>query len=188
MINRTSALGMAVLLLALLLPTKSAQDQEQKASAASSGRSEAQILEDLVAEVRQVRLALERTTSINSRLQITLQRVQLQQNQVSRISSQLESLHDGIGRLESEQSDLSNHMADIESRIEQEQNADRQKELQSEQKQIKFSIDQKGQAIQEQRTREGELTSQLQVEQSRLNQLQADLDLLEKQIEAETAH
>ena len=186
--SRTSALGLGALLLTLLLPTTSAKAQEQKSSAAFYGRSEAQILDDLVAEVRQLRLALERTTSINSRLQITLQRIQLEQNQVTRISAQLESLHDGIGRLESEQTQLSNHMADIEGRMEQEQNADRQKALQSEQKQMKLMLDQKAQAMQDQRTREGELTSQLQSEQGRLSQLQADLDSLEKRLDADSAH
>ena len=188
MISRIPPAQTTALLFALILPITSATAQDQRSNAASSGRSEAQILEDLVTEVRQLRLALERTNSINSRLQITLQRVQLQQNQVTRISGQLESVHDAIGRLESEQTDLSNHMADVESRMEQEQNADRQKAIQIEQKQMKLMLDQKAQAIQEQRTREGELTSQLQSEQARLNQLQADLDSLEKQIEAESAH
>jgi hypothetical protein len=49
------------------------------------GASDTQILQQLVAEVRQLRLALERTNSVSSRLQITLHHIQVQQNQANRI-------------------------------------------------------------------------------------------------------
>ena len=154
----------------------------------ASGASEAQILQDLVTEVRQLRFALERTTSVNSRMQVTLQRIQLQQKQFSRVASQLESIRDGIRRLEAEQADMSNHTTDVESRIEQEQNPDKQKQLQDEQKQMKLALDQKERLIQDERTRESELSSRLEAEQSRLSELQANLDSLEKRMEAEAAH
>lgn len=91
------------------------------------GRPDTQVLEQLVTEVRQLRLALERTSSVNSRLQVTLQRIQLQQNQVNRIASQLESLRNDIMRSEAEQGQAASNLADLESRIEQEQNPNTQK-------------------------------------------------------------
>jgi len=151
------------------------------------GPSDTQILQQLVAEVRQLRLALERTNSVNSRLQITLQRIQVQQKQVNRISGQLESLHNGIVRSEAERGQASSNLADLESRIEQEQNPNTQKTLQGEQKYMKAAAEQKARVVQDERTREAELTSALQAEQAKLSELQTRLDSLEKLIEPQQA-
>lgn len=151
------------------------------------GPPDTQILQQLVAEVRQLRLALERTNSVNSRLQITLQRIQLQQNQINRISSQLESVRSEILRSEAEQGQASSNLADLESRIEQEQNPNTQKTLQEEQKYMKAFAEQKARVVQDERTREAELASSLQEEQGKLSELQTQLDSLEKLIEPQQA-
>jgi septal ring factor EnvC (AmiA/AmiB activator) len=130
---------------------------------------------------------LERTNSISSRLQITLQRIQLQQNQVNRISGQLESLRNEIVRSETEQGQTASNLTDLESRIEQEQNPNTQKTLQSEQKYMKALAEQKSRVVQDERAREGELASSLQTEQEKLSELQARLDSLEKLIESSQA-
>ena len=150
----------------------------------ASAPADTRVLEQLVTEVRQLRLALERTSVINSRLQITLQRIQLQQNQVNRISAQLETLRNDIVRSETDQSQAASNLTDLESRIEQEQNPNTQKTLQSEQKYMKALVEQKSRAIQEQRVKEGELASSLQTEQGKLGELQTRLDALDKLIES----
>ncbi len=141
------------------------------------------VLEQLVNEVRQLRLAIERTNSISSRLQITLELIQLQQNQVNRISSQLESLRNQIVKSETDQSQASSNLTNLESRMEQEQNPNTQKMLQSEQKYLKSVLEQKSQIVQDERTREGELASSLKIEQAKLGELQGRLDSLQKLIE-----
>jgi septal ring factor EnvC (AmiA/AmiB activator) len=153
------------------------------ASAQQPGPSDAQILQQLVTELRQLRLAIERTNSVNSRLQITLQRIQFQQNQVNRVSGQLESIRNEITKSETEQSMASNNLADLESRIEQEQNPNTQKTLQGEHAYMKAFAEQKARVVQDERTREAELTSSLQAEQGKLSELQTQLDSLEKLIE-----
>ena len=57
--------------------------------------------------------------------------------------------------------------------------------LQSEQKYMKTSIEQKSRAIQDETSREGELAASLQSEQAKLNELQTRLDSLEKAMEAQ---
>ena len=85
-------------------------------AAAPAGSSDVQILQELVSEVRQLRLALVRTSAISSRLQITLQRVQLQQNQVNTIAERLASVRNEIARLQAEQAQASGNLSDIDSR------------------------------------------------------------------------
>src|SRR5690348_13180496 len=168
-----------VLILLSLLPNVPLSAQQ-----AASVPANTPVLEQLVTEVRQLRLALERTSVINSRLQITLQRIQLQQNQVNRITAQLETLRNDIVRSEADQSQAASNLTDLESRIEQEQNPNTQKTLQSEQKYIKALVEQKSRVVQDQRVKEGELASSLQTEQGKLGELQTRLDALDKLIES----
>jgi chromosome segregation ATPase len=139
-----------------------------------------QILQQLVTEVRQLRLALERTNSLSSRLQITLQRIQLQQNQVNRISGQLESLRNEIVRSDAEQGQASSNLTELEGRIEQEQNPNTQKTLQGERQYMKALVEQKARIVQDEQRREAELASSLRAEQGKLSELQTRLDSLEK--------
>lgn len=178
-VSRTSR--SALVLISLMLSASVSAQQP------TPGPPDTQILQQLVAEVRQLRLALERTNSVNSRLQITLQRIQLQQNQINRISSQLESVRSEILRSEAEQGQASSNLADLESRIEQEQNPNTQKTLQEEQKYMKAFAEQKARVVQDERTREAELASSLQEEQGKLSELQTQLDSLEKLIEPQQA-
>jgi chromosome segregation ATPase len=144
---------------------------------------ETRALQELVAEVRELRLAMERTNSISLRLQITFERIQLQQNQVSRISSQLESLRNAMVKSQADQKQAESDLTSVESRIDQEQNPNNQKELQGEQKYMKALVEERARIFQDQQTREGELASSLQAEQAKLNELQTRLDSLETGME-----
>ena len=167
----------AIFLMALVLNAPA--NAQQEATQPFSRASEVRVLQELVNEVKQLRLALVQTNAISSRLQITLQRIQLQQNQVNRISVQLESIRSQILRSEAEQGQASSNLANLESRLDQEQNPNSQKALQEEQKFMKALAEQKARVVQDERTREAELTSSLQVEQGKLSELQARLDSLE---------
>ncbi len=71
MISTVSSLYTALFIFGLLVPSSSATGQERTASV-PVGCPDSQVLAELVAEVRQLRTALERTTSVSSRVQITL--------------------------------------------------------------------------------------------------------------------
>src|SRR5690348_477103 len=107
----TVVLSGSLLSFILLILTSSAKAQQ------ATMPSETRALQDLVAEVRELRLAVERTNSISLRLQITLQRIQLQQNQVSRISGQLESLRNAMMKSQADEKQAEGNLTSIESRI-----------------------------------------------------------------------
>ena len=55
-------------------------------------------IQALLAEVRQLRLALERSAVVAPRIQITLHRMQIQQNSVFRASRELENVRDLLAK------------------------------------------------------------------------------------------
>ena len=167
----------AVLAIVLMRATAAAAPQ----SATSTDSSNAPVLQELLREVRQLRLSLERASAVSARLQITLQRVQLQQNQANRVAGELDSVRSSLMRAESEQAQTAANLADIEGRLSQDSN--RQKELQEMQREMKRALEQQIHNTQDLRTKEGELAASWQQEQSKLNEFQVRLDALEKAAE-----
>src|SRR5713101_3329534 len=62
------------------------------AARAQAPASDVQTLQALLTEVHQLRIALERSTQIAPRIQIAVERLKLQQEQVARVSRQLQDL------------------------------------------------------------------------------------------------
>ena len=182
----TRKLGLNQILIAcsllLSLPAQAGQ------AAASSEASPAQPLQAISSELRQLRLAIERTNAVNARMQITLQRLQIQQGQVNRISTALESVHGEITRAEREQAQTSSHVSDLESRLEQEPDPARQKQMREELKYFKsVELEERSHALQDLHSREAEMNASLQNEQAKWNDLQGRLDSLEKSLEPRPA-
>src|SRR3954470_727105 len=118
-------------------------------------------------------MALEKANSVNARLQITLLRIQLQQNQVNRISSDLESVRSAISRAETDEAQTSDELSGIENRLQQEQDPNRQKQLQDNLKYVKPKSEQESHIAQDLRGKKSELVSSLQREQAKLADLQS---------------
>jgi hypothetical protein len=144
-------------------------------------------MQALLAEVRQLRLALERSAVVAPRIQVTLQRMQLQQDSVSRASRQLEDLRDQLAKSAAVEADMAVHIKDVEARSAQEQDSARRKAMEDEVKQFKSRLEQKTdqQTMNDaqQRARESELVGRLQTEQAKLNELNDRLNTLERMLE-----
>ena len=152
-------------------------------AAPPSPSSDSQILQQLLDEVRQLRLTCERASAASARLQILLQRMQLQQNQMDRISSKLDSVRDELMRAESQETQGSPQLSELDDRLSHEQDPNRRKELEEQQKVTKMMLEQQARSTQDLRTREDELVASLQREQAKLNEFQERLDALEKAAE-----
>jgi chromosome segregation ATPase len=151
-------------------------------AAPPSRSSDSQVLQQLLDEVRQLRRTCERASAAGARLQIVLQRMQLEQNQLNRIDSKLESVRDDLMTAESQQAQSSSQLSDLENRLSQEQDPNRRKELQEQQKEMKMMLEEQTRSMQDLRTREGELLASSQGEQAKLNEFQERLDALEKAV------
>jgi SMC interacting uncharacterized protein involved in chromosome segregation len=141
----------------------------------------------LLTEVRQLRLALERSALLAPKIQVTLQRMQLQQDAVSRVSRQLEDVRDQIAKAAAEEANLASHAKGLEERIAQEQEPVRRKQMEEEVKHLKQRLgksEQQSMNEGQQRARESELAGRLQTEQAKMNELNERLTALERLLEA----
>jgi chromosome segregation ATPase len=154
---------------------------------AGTGSSEAQMLQGIWSELRGLRLAVERGNAVQGRIQIALQRLQLQQTQVNKLSNDLEGIRRELTRSEADHARASNVLAALESNAEQETDPEKQKRLRNEQRDVKSMLEERGRTVQELHVREAELRSSLQIEQSKLADLQGRLDLLERSVESPPA-
>src|SRR5260370_30480501 len=99
-------------------------------------------LQALLTEVRQLRLALERSTSVVPRIQLAFQRVQLQQDRVDRLSKQLQDFHTEAAVRVDRKTRLAAAVQQFETRISQEQDPTRSKGLELEMKGVTVELEQ----------------------------------------------
>jgi tRNA C32,U32 (ribose-2'-O)-methylase TrmJ len=97
----------AFVTICLLPPTARGAGQ----STPASGSPDTQLLQALVSELRQIRLAMEHANAVSVRMQATLQRMQTEQSQVNRLSGELDSVHREVMRAETEQAQESAHLS-----------------------------------------------------------------------------
>lgn len=155
-------------------------------SPASSQQTDATI-QALLSEVRQLRMALERSAVVAPKIQVTLQRIQLQQDFVTRLSRQVDEARELAARPAREQMDMSNHLKATEALLSQESDPARRKVMEEDIRRLKthmeqFSEQQKLRDAQQQ-ARETELAGRLQAEQAKLDELNDRLNTLERQLE-----
>ena len=140
-------------------------------------------IQALLAEVRQLRLALERSAVVAPRIQVTLQRMQLQQDSVSRASRELEDLRAHMAKSAAEESGMSVQIKDTELSAAREQDPVRRKELEADVNAMKSLIEQQRIRDSQLRARENEMAGRLQTEQARLDELNNRLNTLEQMLE-----
>jgi hypothetical protein len=141
----------------------------------------------LLAEVRQLRLTLERSAVAAPKIQVALQRIQLQQEQVSRLSRELETVRERIAQSASDTARAAAEMKQAEARLDKEQDPIRHKALEDELRARTANLDviREQQTVDEsnQRARESDLSGRLRTEQAKLDELNERLTTLEQQLE-----
>jgi len=137
----------------------------------------------LITEIRQLRLALEKSALVAPKIQVTLQRVQLQQDTVNRLHRLLEDHRNSLAKAATEESNLAAHAKRLEEHLLQEQDPNRRKQMEEEVRHLKGrseKTEQQRMHEQQQRQRESDLASKLQLEQSKLDELNDKLTSLER--------
>ncbi len=159
------------------------------ASAAIAGaQSDASpTLTALLQEVRQLRLAIERTATLAPRMQLLLQRVQLQDGKVSRLSRDLQDVRQTVSQVAADAARMREQLPSFEERARQEQNPMQRTEMESRLRAVKGSLEESAAREQQLRAREAELGSQLRTEQATLDEYQARLDKFEKALDSATS-
>ncbi len=154
------------------------------AGAASAQTDASHTLDALLAEVRQLRVAVERSISIGPRIQLLLQRAQIQQTAVTRLSRDLDDIRSQIANASNEASVSEKLLADYSERMRQEQNPAQKQGLEDRLRGFKLNNEAAKAREQQLQVRASEVATQLQAEQSKLDALEARLDALDKQLDA----
>jgi hypothetical protein len=139
----------------------------------AQGQASDATIQALLAEVKQLRMALERSAVISPKIQSVLWRMQWQQDVVMRTNSELEGLR----------SQISQPLPDFESNFrmsEQQIPPEQRKLIEEEMKRNKARFEEEREKM---RVREADLSSRLRVEQAKFSELSDRLDAMEKALE-----
>lgn len=142
-------------------------------------------IQALLVEVRQLRLALERSTSVGLRIQLGVQRIQLQQDRVNRPSRQLQDCRETLASIASNKSQTAGDLKQAELRAGQEQDPARRKQIEATLVRLSAELERQGAHEQQEQAQEIQLSSQLQAEQAKLNDLSDQLDELDRKLREE---
>ena len=166
---RTTA--MLTLVAALALP-----------AAAQTTSPDTATLQALLSEVRQLRLALERSASMGPKMQLTLQRVQMQQQKLQSVSLELDAVRREINGLAGPSKRAAAQIPIVEQALASESNPAQRKELEIQLAAVK---DVAGRQVDPQLlAHESELASSVRVEQAVLDELNEKLNAIERLLDA----
>jgi chromosome segregation ATPase len=152
------------------------------AAPAPAQTSDNATLQALVSEVHQLRLAIEKSVSLGPRMQLILERAQLQDQKVARISQQLDDVRKRIGDESVRQTQANERLVKVEESLSSETDPHRRNEL----KEVQVILKAEAAAGPDQQlaARESELANSLRTEQAILGELDGKLDAIERQLEA----
>ncbi|HLA10583.1 MAG TPA: hypothetical protein VJ023_08300 [Pyrinomonadaceae bacterium] len=148
-----------------------------------SKEDDKQVLKALLDEVRQLRMALQRSNTLNQRLQITLERLRLQQGRVDSLARSLENVRTRITDLKNARPQMEEQIKYAEEVMANAAEPNRRNELEREIKEMKARLASWSRDEEQLREREAELTSELQIEQNRFIELNSQLENMIRQLD-----
>ena len=174
------SLGLASLLCLVgffcLLPTNVSAQGKKPAESAQPDRD--QTLRQLLTEVHELRLAVQRATVNNTRFQMLIERVRVQQAHVESLSRQLESVHLQVADIKSAKPQMEQQIKDAEDQLDRTPDPNTHADIESRIKMVKANLARLSQEDERLNGREAALDTELQGAQAKLNELNGELDLL----------
>jgi chromosome segregation ATPase len=167
---------LGVVTLWFVYPT-GAQAQTSKPVESTPGDRD-QTLQQLLNEVRELRLAVQRATVNNTRFQMLMERVRLQQAQVDVLSRQLENVHSQAAEMKAASPQMEQQIKDAEDHLDRTTDPNAHADLESRIKVVKANLARLTQEDERLRTRETAIDMELQAAHARLNELNGQLDAL----------
>jgi chromosome segregation ATPase len=166
----------ALVTVCLFAPTRTLA-QTNKPGESAKGDSD-QTLKQLLTEVRELRLAVQRATVSNTRFQIVIERVRVQQAHVDALSRQLENMHSQVAEMKAAKPQMEQQIKDAEDLLDRTPDPSAHADLESRIKGGKANLARLTQEDERLRNREAALDTELQAAQAKLNELNGQLDSL----------
>ena len=155
----------------------SAQAQGNKPAESTQGDRD-QTLKQLLTEVRELRLTVQRATVSSTRFQMLIERVRVQQAHVDALSRQLENIHSQVADMKGAKPQMEQQIRDAEDLLDRTPDPNTHADLESRIKVGKASVARFTQEDERLRNRETAVDTELQTAQAKLNELNSQLDLL----------
>jgi hypothetical protein len=139
-------------------------------------------IQSLLIEVRQLRLAVERSASAMPRMQLLLTRFQLQQERVDQLARELKDFRSMMAANLSNKESMAAQIRDLESQAQLDP-AQRNR-VEAMKKALTSQLEQQGVHEQEERQQELELSTRFRVEQTKRDDLSDQLNSLDKRLQS----
>jgi chromosome segregation ATPase len=182
LIKRSTLYCLLCLSILWFLSPVSVQAQAVNRAAETAPDAE-QVLQSLLKEVHQLRLALQRANLKVFRAQIMMERLRAQQERVDRLARQLEENQNEVNGSGLSRTQLTERSQALESQIKAEQDAALRAQLEAQYKELKYVMDQQAEQDSQLRARQTQLTAQLQAEKAKLDEMDSRLEALEREME-----
>ena len=137
-----------------------------------------QTLQQLLKEVHELRLAVQRAAVINTRFQMLIERVRIQQAHVDALSRRLEDLRSQAANLRTEKSQTEQQVKFNEELLDRTPDPERHADLESRIKAGKGTLGRLVQETEQVRDRDASSNLELQTAQAKLEELNGQLDAL----------
>ena len=140
-------------------------------------------LRAILDEVHKLRQDLQATSATVQRAQILLYRLRIQTDVVAQASQRREEARVMLAQMKSSREQLANYKKRQEDSLEQTQDPDRRKWIETQIESLKNQLEEMENQEPEAQAKETECANQLRVEQGQLGQLQDQLDRLDRKLE-----
>src|SRR5713101_10063482 len=141
-------------------PTRTQAQTNKPAESVQGDRD--QTLKQLLTEVRELRLAVQRATASNTRFQMLIERVRVEQAHVDALSRQFENFHSQVAELKAAKPQMEQQIKDAEDLLDRTTDPNAHADLESRIKGGKASLSRLAQEDERLRNRETSLDSELQ--------------------------
>jgi chromosome segregation ATPase len=154
------------------------------ALAAQSAESGEKVTQALIAEIQQLRLAIERSTLLGARTQLAISQLQLQETAMARASQQVNDARREGAALSGQRNRVAESIRETEQRRLSPEWASRKEELEHNLKSMKAELEQLNATETIRAAREGEVTAQLQAAQAQIAESRARISEMERALDA----
>jgi septal ring factor EnvC (AmiA/AmiB activator) len=145
-----------------------------------SGQERSDVLEALLDEVRQLRVAIETAAATNGRLQVTVQRASIQEERLWRISREVEALRTEIANASEERMSATADVKRLEEELVNVADHEKRRELEQALKDRERNVQRQQRYEKRLQDQESTLSQTLQIEEARWGELNQKLDELER--------
>ena len=141
------------------------------------------LIQTLTSEVRELRLAIERSTLLGSRTQLAVSRLQLQQTAAAQAVRDLDALRRETGNVAAQRARLEGEIKRVEERAPLASKPEERAEMEQALKQLKLNLEMVSGDLERRNAREAELNSRVSALQAQVSDTEGRINQMERSLD-----